>query len=253
MNYFNVKVLGTFFTIIFLILSSTGSMAQTLIDTTDIERSKGKRVFQKMIVPTTLILGSTLISGSDFEVKVQDDLRASLGRNYEFKLDDYARYAPIVQMYAADALGVKSKNHWFDQSKNLAMAIVVSDFITFRLKRWLNKKRPDGSKESFPSGHTSFAFTNAGILYQEFKDTSPILAYSGFGFATATGTFRVLNDTHFISDVLVGAGIGILVTELIYLFDPIIRWNPFFKKEKNISFIPRLDGEQYGFYLFMNF
>lgn len=247
------KFLLNYLIIFFLIISMSGSYAQAVLDTVDAKPQKGKRILQKMVVPTALILGGSIMSGNNFEKQFQRDIRSRVGEDYEFKFGDYARYAPIVQMYAADAFGVKSRNHWFDQTKNLAMAIVISDFITFRLKKWIPKKRPGLVTESFPSAHTSFAFTNAGILYQEFKDTSPLLAYSGFGIATATGAFRVINNTHWISDVIVGAGIGILVTELIYLFDPIIKWNPFLKEEKSFSFIPRFDGDHYGFYLTVNF
>ncbi len=242
----------SYLTIILIIISFTGLKAQTVLDSAMVESHKGKRVFQKMIVPTTLILGSVLISGSDFEKKSQIDIRAAIDADYKTEIDNYARYAPIVQMYTADVLGIKSKNHWFDQSKNLVIAIVITDLITTTMKRSIDKKRPGAVKESFPSGHASLAFTNAGILYQEFKDTSPLLAYSGFGFATVTGALRVVKNTHWISDVIMSAGIGILVTELIYLFDPIIKWNPFLKDEKRINFIPRYDGEQYGIYLSMD-
>ena len=95
-------------------------------------------------------------------------------------------------------------------------------------------------------------FTNAAVLYQEFKDSYPILAYSGFAFATATGGFRVLNNKHYISDVLVGAGIGILVTELVYHFEPLKNFNPFNKSE-NISFSPLLIEDKYGFYFSYKF
>ncbi|MCM4161263.1 phosphatase PAP2 family protein [Antarcticibacterium flavum] len=238
---------------IFLNLITFSTTAQTVKDTTIAKPFGGKRVLQKMIVPATLILGGSILSGKDFEKEFQTDVRGAVGENYEFKFGDYARYVPIVQMYTADALGVKSKNHWFDQTKNLALAIVVTDFITFRLKNWIPKKRPGQVTESFPSAHTSFAFANAGVLYQEFKDTSPFLAYSGFGIAAATGAFRVINNTHWISDVIVGAGIGILVTNLIYLFDPIIKWNPFLKKKNSFVFIPRFDQDQYGLYLTMKY
>lgn len=219
-------------------------------DSTSIKTKKDKTFLQKSILPASLIVGGTLISGSGFEKSFQRDVRDALGNNFAFGIDDYARYVPIVEMYAADAFGISSKNHWFNQTKNLTIAILVSDFVTFRLKKWINKRRPNGGDDlqSFPSGHTSFAFTNAGILYQEFKDTSPYLAYSGYAIATATGAFRVMNNAHWISDVIVSAGIGIFVTELVYLFDPIIKWNPFIKV-KGVSFIPQIDNNYYGFYL----
>ncbi|XCF04772.1 phosphatase PAP2 family protein [Tamlana crocina] len=215
---------------------------------------KSKTFLKKSILPVSLIIGGTLISGSGFERNFQRDVRNAVGNDFAFGFDDYARYAPIAEMYIADALGVPSKNHWFDQTKNLTIAIIVSDFITFRLKQSTNKRRPNGGDDlqSFPSGHTSFAFTNAGVLYQEFKNSSPLLAYSGYALATTTGAFRVMNNAHWISDVIVSAGIGILVTELVYLFDPIIKWNPF-KKVKGVTLIPQIDHSQYGFYLSKTF
>ena len=45
---------------------------------------------------------------------------------------------------------------------------------------------------------------------------SPWYSVAGYGLATATGVMRVLNNRHWVSDVLSGAGIGILSTELAY-------------------------------------
>ena len=237
--------------LIFSILSIPVN-AQT--DSLFIKQKKEKTFLQKAILPASLIVGGSLLSGSHFEKDFQREVRHFVGNNYAFEIDDYTLYVPIVEMYAADALGVQSKNHWFDQTKNLVIANIVSDYITFKLKVWTKKRRPNGDDDlkSFPSGHTSRAFTNAGILYHEFIDTSPFLAYSGYAFATTTGVFRVMNNAHWVSDVIVSSGIAILVTELVYLLDPIIKWNPF-KNTKGISFIPRIDNNHYGFYLSMNF
>lgn len=225
------------------------------------EIKKEKTLFQKSILPASIIIGGALMSNSFFEKNLQKDIRNFTGHNYNFPIDDYTRYAPIVELYAADLLGVKAKNHWFDQTKNLAMSIFITDFITFKLKKATGKERPGSttthpSFQSFPSGHTSFAFANASVLYQEFKDSSPILAYSGFAFAVTTGTFRMFNNAHYLSDVLVGAGIAILVTELIYHFEP-IKWNPF-KQKENITFVPKIGRddigkEAYGVYLSFRF
>ena len=220
-----------------------------------VDSSKVKSNFyKKSILPVSFILGGILVSNSNFEKSFQKDIRNAVGNDFEFRIDDYTRYVPIVQLYGADLLGVKAKNHWFDQTKNLTLAIIVTDFITFRLKKAIFKTRPSGSPdgESFPSGHSSFAFTNATVLYEEFKDSSTLLAYSGYGFATTTAAFRILNNAHWISDVIVSAGIGILVAKVIYMFDPVIKWNPF-KKTQNISFIPQIDKNHYGFYARITF
>lgn len=222
---------------------------------------KDKTFLKKSILPISLIVSGILINNSSFERNLQKDVRNLVGNDFYSPIDDYTRYAPIIELYAADIIGLKAKNHWFDQTKNLTMSIIITNFITYRLKISTKKERPNSTPDlpsfkSFPSGHTSLAFANASVLYQEFIDTSPVLAYSGYAFAVTTGSFRILNNAHFLSDVLVGAGIGILVTELIYHFEP-IKWNPF-KKKDNITLVPKIGRndigkENYGFYLSLRF
>lgn len=213
-----------------------------------------KTIFKKALFPSSLILGGILLNNSSWEKKFQNDLRNEVGRDYNYPIDDYARYVPIAQLYVADLAGVRSKNHWFDQTKNLIISVAITDFITYRLKQAIHKKRPGGSNtNAMPSGHTSLAFTNASVLYEEFKGTSKLLAYSGYGFAATTGAFRTLNNAHWISDVLVGAGIGILVTKLVYHFDYLFSWNPF-KKKNNIHLSPIIEeGNKLGFYMSLDF
>ena len=45
---------------------------------------------------------------------------------------------------------------------------------------------------------------------------------AGYGVATATGVMRVLNNRHWVSDVMSGAGIGIMSTELGYALSDIL-------------------------------
>ena len=77
-------------------------------------------------------------------------------------------------------------------------------------------QRPDGSNyKSFPSGHTATAFMTATMLHKEYGLTiSPWISVAGYSVAAATGISRQFNNRHWLSDVLVGAGIGILTTEL---------------------------------------
>ncbi len=206
-----------------------------------------KKIWTKSILPVSLIIMGSAISGSQFEKNLATNIRNSVGNNYEFPIDDYLVFIPAVEMYIADVAGVKSKNHWFDQTKNIFISNLLTMGITYGLKYATNKTRPNGSTHSFPSGHTTFAFANATVLYNEFNKTSPVLAYSGYAFAITTGTFRMINNKHWFSDVLVGAGIGILVTNLVYYFEPLKNFNPF-KKSKNIVLIPQSNYGNYGFY-----
>jgi len=213
---------------------------------------KSKTIIKKSIVPLSLIGIGVLINKSEFEKKLNKDILKRVGENYKTRIDDYILFAPVVQMYSADILGVKSKNHWFDQSKYLFISNVIATGITDRLKKYTNKSRPSGSSKAFPSGHTTIAFTNATVLYNEFIDTSPLLAYSGFAFAAGTGTFRMINNKHWVSDVLVGAGIGMIITHLVYHFEPLKNFNPF-KKSDKITFFPTISNDNYGLYFTYNF
>ncbi|MDY8137775.1 phosphatase PAP2 family protein [Aquimarina sp. 2201CG5-10] len=232
------------------------------VETIDIQKIKfekneftpKKRLFTKRILPVTLIAAGVLLSKNDFEKSLQKDLRGSVGKDFYSKIDDYTRYAPVIQLYTADILGVKSKNHWFDQTKNLMLSTLITGATTAFIKKEVHKSRPGDSEQtnSFPSGHTSIAFATATVLYEEFIDSSPLLAYSGYLFAATTGSLRMLNNKHYLSDVLVGAGIGILSTRLVYHLDHLIQWNPF-KKMDGVAFAPQYLEGGLGFYFAKSF
>ena len=82
---------------------------------------------------------------------------------------------------------------------------------------------PDGStRNSFPSGHTATAFMTATMLHKEYGHRSPWYSIGGYTLATLTGVTRQLNNRHWMSDVMVGAGIGILATEFGYFLADLI-------------------------------
>jgi len=235
----------------FITLVLIFSLGQTLA--AQVKDSLATRTLMyKSLVPVSMMGAGILITGSQFERDLQENLRTKVGDDFHSRIDDYFQYVPIAEMYLADVLGVKSKNHWFDQTKYLLISNLISSGITRGLKVITQKERPNGSNFAFPSGHTSFAFTNATVLKNEFQETSPLLAYSGFAFATTTGVFRMLNNNHWLSDVLLGAGIGMLVTELVYYFEPFKAFNPF-QQSESITIIPRIEGRSYGFYLSYSF
>ena len=157
-------------------------------------------------------------------------------------------------MYTADLLKIESKNDMFIQTKYLVIAGIANNIITIGLKNLTKEQRPDDSDYfSFPSGHTSNAFVTATVLHHEFVDSSPWLAYSGYLFATATGVLRVLNNHHWVSDVLVGAGIGILVTDLVYRIEPLKNWNPFKNKSTKVIMSPTYTDHKFGLYANIQF
>ena len=74
----------------------------------------------------------------------------------------------------------------------------------------------------FPSGHTANAFRGAEILHQELKDKNKLLSYSGYLVATTVGVLRIYNKDHLLTEVLAGAGLGILSSKFTYwIFDKV--------------------------------
>jgi len=67
----------------------------------------------------------------------------------------------------------------------------------------------NGSYTSFPSGHTTVAFAAATVFAMEYKNSRfvPIIAYSA---ATLIGLSRLVQNQHWLSDVMVGAVLGYL-------------------------------------------
>ena len=206
-----------------------------------------KSFLKTTILPTTLILSGVLLTGSQTEKNWQKDIRNEVGNNYHNGMDDYIQYIPYVQIYAGNLVGIEAKNHWFDQTKNIFIGGVATLVITHALKRGVGKTRPDGSSNhSFSSGHTATAFLGATTLYHEYKESSMLYASSGYLFSASTGGLRVMNNRHWVSDVLAGAGIGILVANLIYYIEPLKNWNPF-KKTKNLTFSPVINSDELTF------
>ncbi len=144
--------------------------------------------------------------------------RARLVTNFHNEIDNYTQYVPFALAAGLNFAGVEGRSdHWrFLASSAMSYAIMAA--IVNPIKYSAKEMRPDGStRNSWPSGHTATAFVSATILHKEYGLTrSPWYSVAGYAVATATGVMRVLNNRHWVSDVLSGAGIGIVSTELAY-------------------------------------
>lgn len=226
------------------------------IDSTQLVSNMPQKSFLKQsIVPLSLI-GAGLIVNYSTGIFGKENLQEHIQNkfpDFHTDIDDYLLFIPLATMYTADIFKVPSKNDAFTQTKYLLIAGLANQLVTFGLKNILDETRPNGEHHSFPSGHTSNAFVIATVLFHEFKETRLLLAYSGYLFATATGVLRVLNNEHWVSDVLVGAGIGILITDLVYRIEPFKNWNPFKNKKMNAILSPTFMKNGFGLYANLQF
>ncbi len=144
--------------------------------------------------------------------------------NFSYRYDDYIIYVPIVVMFGMAIGGVKSYDGWKRMLVLSLFSFALMLIVVNILKSITGILRPDMSDYySFPSGHTAAAFTASTLLYKEYgyrlKWTS-IFIYST---AVAVGITRMLNNRHWLSDVLAGALIGITCVLIIYYFGNLMR------------------------------
>lgn len=138
-------------------------------------------------------------------------------------VDDIIQYAPIAGIYGLKLCGVSSRHDYVEASLILAMAWGMSVITVQTAKHTFKEWRPDGTaSNSFPSGHSATAFMGAELLRREFADTNPWIGYSGYAVAIATGALRVHHNRHWVTDVLAGAGIGILSVRAAYWLYPVL-------------------------------
>ena len=138
--------------------------------------------------------------------------------DFKTGIDDYTQFFGPAMVVGLKLGGYEGRSDWPRLLSSAAASYAIMAVLVNGIKYSAKEMRPDGSTaNSWPSGHTATAFVGASLLHKEYGLTrSPWWSVAGYGVATATGVMRVLNNRHWISDVISGAGIGIMSTELGY-------------------------------------
>lgn len=185
-----------------------------------VDRHTSTRAYRMAFIGVPLVVGGVVMQSYDSDFR---RLRNGYGRSFHQTYDDYLQYAPACLMVGLKACGVKSRISWGRMVTSDAFSVALVSIAVNSLKSSCRVMRPDGSsRNSFPSGHTATAFMTATMLHKEYGYRSPWYSIGGYTAATATGVTRQLNNRHWMSDVMVGAGIGILATELGYFLSDLI-------------------------------
>lgn len=216
-----------------------------------VDKFTSSRFYQMTYVGVPLIIGGLIVKGEDAHFR-------NLRKDYlpEFRQDnDYClQYLPAAVMYGMKAFGVESRSSWGRMLVSDLASVAVMGTLVSTLKRTTQVERPDGSnKHSFPSGHTATAFMTATMLTKEYGHKSPWVGIGAYSVASAMGLMRIADNKHWLSDVLAGAGIGILSTELgYYVADLIFKEKGLRHVEENNIF-NRMDSPSFiGLYLGAN-
>ena len=232
------------FSITFFFLMLFFGNAQS-IDSLSYSNNHKKLSAKQLVIPATLITSGLVIRNLPSNKTWQVDFRKILGTSFHTKADNYLQFEAIAQIYSGRFFGFKAKNDALHQTINIVVANAIMGGLVQTMKHTFKEERPDGSDEfSFPSGHTATAFTNASLLFCEYKDSNIWYASSGFLFATTTGFLRIANNKHYTSDVLTGAGIGLGIGLAVSY------WSPFksmtLSKKKTHALIYPQVGTNYG-------
>ena len=218
--------------------SKMGDLGKVYYKTTAFDRISSSKAFEIAGFGVPVIVTALAI-------KPQDNRFSNYLRPYPstFKnsFDDYTQYAPLAAKYIMKACGVKGRSSWLRMFVSDAFAAAIMAATVNTMKYTITMPRPTGgATNSFPSGHTATAFMSATLLNKEFGHLSPWIPITSYALASATAVGRQLNLRHWLSDVLVGAGIGVVSAELGYYFADLIF------KEKGLKYQKETPRWEYG-------
>lgn len=211
----------------------------------------------KLIVPSALITAGILSLTTKGMKNLNSSTRFEI---YEHQpkhtlWDNYTQYAPVMLVYGLNLAGVKGKHNLHDRTLIYATSQLIATAMVVPLKYATREARPDGSDfRSFPSGHTATAFSSAQFMFREFRNNNFWLSIAGYPIAVFTGVYRTFNNKHWAGDVLAGAGIGILSTEIAYWLSPIsTRLLGGQKQDHYKVLLPQYNNGTYGLTYTQNF
>ncbi|MXV14035.1 phosphatase PAP2 family protein [Hufsiella ginkgonis] len=194
-----------------------------------------------------LSLGNKAVRRLDFSV--QADMSED-HPGFVTTADNFIQYTPAAATFALGLAGLKGRSSFVDRSLSFALSMAIMNTAVVFLKREVGRERPDGSSTtSFPSGHTALAFVGAEMMYQEYGYRSLWFGVAGYSLATATGILRVYNNVHWLSDIVAGAGFGILSTKLAYAIYPQLKKRIFGNRAPRLTFLPAIINKKTAFTL----
>lgn len=195
-----------------------------------------------IVVPGAMIAYGFLALGNNALKDLNSSTKGELREDHPTfanHIDNYLQYAPAVAVYGLNAAGIHGQHNLRDRSMLYGMSMLIMSGTVFATKKLTHEERPDQSDfYSFPSGHTASAFAAAEFMRQEFRGVSPWYAYAGYAMAAATGALRLYNNKHWLSDVVAGAGFGILSTKAAYWMYPWVKQKLFKDKPATTLVVP---------------
>ena len=124
----------------------------------------------------------------------------------------YAQVGSAVGLWAvgryivAPVAGEARSNKYSEIGFDLIRAHILSQAITQGMKHAIGRDRPTGECCAFPSGHAAAAFAAASVLERHLGYRA---SWPALGGAMYVATSRLVDNRHFLSDVMFGAAVGV--------------------------------------------
>ena len=179
-----------------------------------------------LIIPGTLLLYGALKPAVRGISNLDNDILEHIKKSqpgFHTNAEEYLMWEPSASLYIMDAFKQRTKSSFKEHLFLDAGSIIVTGGIGYLMRKISgNIKEYNRQGTKFPSGHTANAFRGAEILHQELKYKYKLFSYSGYVAAVAVGILRIYNKDHLLTEVLAGAGLGIISTKLTYwIFDKV--------------------------------
>lgn len=131
--------------------------------------------------------------------------------------DNYLQLLPLILLFGLKLGGIKGSFGWKRLLTFIVLSVILTQLVVNGLKLTTGVLRPDATNFfSFPSGHTAAAFMAATLFYKEYGFKGYWVALVAYAAAIVTGFTRILNNRHWLFDVIIGAALGILLTDLAF-------------------------------------
>jgi hypothetical protein len=174
---------------------------------------------------TLAVAGTSIIADRPVRDYMRQQARDNVFLN---KVENFGQSYALGVMggfYLAGVIGDNEKS--VNVAQDLVAASLVSATINQTIKVATNRYRPRDNQDiynfqgytglnnnsSFPSGHTTEAFTLASVIASHYEETW--VSVSVYSIAGLVGVARMYNDAHYASDVTASAIIGTVVGKSI--------------------------------------
>lgn len=176
-----------------------------------------------LILPASLFAAGAAASASHWwRHHVDASVTRAMGSHRSWDIAEGAEWLPYAMMLGSDYIGGRARIGIVDRALLAATSFVILEAVTQPLKRIVGRQRPDGSDlHSFPSGHTATAFAGAELTRMAYGNLWGAGAYA---IAAGVAAMRIAGRHHYLSDVIAGAGTGILSARLAAWLLPWERW-----------------------------